>query len=618
MQLLSSRRKAPKRKWIRLTIVVAVVVLLGGLYEGAKLLMPRYHRWKQAKALKEAKAFLEDHDAQNAQLALEVALKEVPGNPDALRLAANMLEQVGSPQAMKLRRAVVWMDPTSAEDTAKLVLCCLRFQDYNAARDALASASPQVSRETPMVRAALAFALATKESAVADALLTELKSRFPSDVELQHVHALLLLQHPNDERRRQAVAELEELSRTQPAMRLQIERELAGYFIQHKDFERAKHLYAEVVADPGAVFSDRLQQANIALLFDKQPFETVYAGLQAEAAQSEENAVQFVQWLMVQDRATQADTWLAALPAAVKSSRGVVTVEADLALQLKWWDRLQTLLQAGAWGPVQPEALRLAMAARTVDNPSHLSVRREVWGMALDAAGSNLPSLRMLQRLAQAWRWDDDVERTLWKIGLAYPDQTWAFQALFDRYREKEKTGSMRDVMEALLNTDGTVPRYRHDWALLSLLVSSSPTWDAPKEMLKRLYESDPRNPSYITSYAFALAQAGKGPEALAIANQLSPGDRDFPPRQPYLAYVYGVARRPEDFARAKSLGQGISLLPEEKFLFNSGEAALTRKVEKPKPAPKPGEAPTTLEKASEKADEAEAAPAAASPNPAP
>jgi hypothetical protein len=161
MQLLQSRRQ-PRLARRRKLILVAAVVLIGfALWEGWQKLQPRYLHWKQDRALRQARDFIAKHDPANAQLALDVALKTIPGNPDTLRVAADMLEQVNAPQAMRLRRAVVQVEPDSAEDAAKLVFSCLHFRDFNAAKDALSGTDPKVASQPPMLRAALAFALAT-------------------------------------------------------------------------------------------------------------------------------------------------------------------------------------------------------------------------------------------------------------------------------------------------------------------------------------------------------------------------------------------------------------------------------------------------------------------------
>ncbi|HVU22868.1 MAG TPA: hypothetical protein VHE13_02010 [Opitutus sp.] len=586
MQLLQSRRQPHRRPWRKVTLVAGIVLVGFAVWESWKEVQPRYLHWKQERALGQAKEFIAKHDPANAQLALDVALKTIPGNPETLRVAADMLEQVGAPQAMRLRRAVVQIEPDSAEDGAKLVFSCLRFRDFNAAKDALSGTSPKVSAEPPMLRAALAFAIATDNSPVADTLFDRLRAVYPNDTELRHAQAILWLRHPGTERREEARHELEELARQDPKVALEINREFAADALRRRDYDEAKRHYHKVLADPGATFTDRLQKANIDLLIDHQPFELLFTTLAPFAAQNETDAAQFAEWLLVQNRGAEADTWMSNLPARVRNSPALKATHAEAIAQLGDWDRLATMLHEGAWGSIPPDTLRLAFAARTIDNPNHPSLRRETWDMTLDSAAGNLGALRVLQRLAVIWKWGDETERTLWAIARAYPDQTWAHQALYNLYRERKDTNSMRDVMGILRAADSNVPRYQHDWALLSLLAEPNTTWNPAKDIMRQLYESDSQNATYATGYAFALAQAGRATDAIAVTDKMSDNDRAYPPRAPYLAFVYGVAKKGPELEKATQLGQGVSYLPEENYLFTRARDEFNRKPEKPKAKP--------------------------------
>ena len=59
---------------------------------------------------------------------------------------------------------------------------------------------------------------------------------------------------------------------------------------------------------------------------------------------------------------------------------------------------------------------------------------------------------------------------------------------LFNFYREKKNTIAMRDVMNTLRESDGTVPRYQHDWALLTLVTEPNANWNPAKETMRQLY----------------------------------------------------------------------------------------------------------------------------------
>ena len=370
------------------------------------------------------------------------------------------------------------------------------------------------------------------------------------------------------------------MAQSSPKHALRIYRELAGFALAAKNYPDARQQFEHVLALPEAQFGDRLQLANLDVLVEQKPFEPVFAQLGALAAKNPADAAQFLGWLLVQRRAKEADAWIATLPAALREAREVRAAQAEIAAQLQDWDRFSAALGAGAWGPMPAETLRLVNAVQAVQNRHRAELSRETWDLALESAGGNLGTLSALQRTAGLWGWQTEQERALWAIVRSFPDQTWAHQALFDRYTARRDTTGMRDVMGALQSSDGSVERYSHDWALLTLLVAPSVGPSLAKDIMQKLHAEHPTNPNYMLGHAFALAQSRKGPEALAIVQQFSELQRDYPPRQPYLAFIYGVARDAEGVARTEKIAQGVSYLPEEQRLFVQGREELTRKIE--------------------------------------
>lgn len=582
MQLFESRRTSRSRRWWKRAALLAVALVVLGAWLGYRPAVEFYKQRKQQRALAQAKEFIEKRDAPNAQLALEVAIQAAPGNLDTLRTAAAMLEQVGAAQAMRLRRAVARAAPDSVDDAAALVLCCLRFHDLNAAKDSLASFPPAFAEKPAALRAALAYAIATNDAPVIDFLYAKLKAQFPADADLQVSHALLLLKHPNQEKRLAARADLERIAQSHTPQSLRVQRELGAFALAAREHAEARKWFDRVAAHPAAGLSDRLQVATLDLLVDKKPFDSVLPQLAPLAAKNEADAALFLQWLIVQRRSAEADRWLATLPKNIRDHRSILSHEPDLAAQLQDWDRFIALLKNGAWGPVSKETIRLVEAAQTISARDRPALRKETWDLAIQSAGGNLGTLIVLQRVAATWRWDAEIERTLWSIVRAFPDQTWAHQSLFDYYAGKKDTTAMRDVMSALQQSDASVARYRHDWALLTLLTNPSSGPTVAKETMQQLYESQPTNPNYVTGHAFALAQSRKPADAAALVQKLSPLERDYSPRQPYLAFIAGVARDTAALERAQKLSAGTTYLPEESRLFERAREELTRKPEKP------------------------------------
>jgi hypothetical protein len=588
MLLLQPERKKSRLRR-RLTILFAVVLLVGGYFGWRPVsarVVGRYHAWKQQKALARAKDFIAKKDPASAKLEVDIALGAVPGSPEAIRVAADFLKLVDSPQELFLRRVLADQNPDSVPDRLAMIAAALRLRDFNAARDALATFTPAQVDRPDVMRAFLSYALATKNRPMADAFFDRLGAVEQPDDNMRVLHALLLREHPNPEKSAAAKQELIRLAQN-PKFALPLNRAFFSEALAAKDFPAAKRYAALVSADPAATFGDRLNEASLQLLVEHQAFDGVFARLAPGAAASGPVAAEFARWLTVQGKAAEASRWVAGLPAAVAATPEVAGVRMELAVAVQDWDQFGRLLEQGAWGPIPTEVARLAMAAHLVDGRK-AALRKELWEETMAAAGNNPVTNRVLLRVATAWRWDDETEAVLWSVVRADPAQAWAHGALMSVYRQRGDGKKMLDVMTVLKNSAPTSRTYRHDWALLSLLVSPLSEWDAPKVTAKEIYLADPANPNYAATYALALAEAGKAEEARMVVGKLSVADREFPPRAPYVAYVYAQLRRQADFDHYAARWAGVPRLREEQQLIDRAKEFLARPVPPPvKPAAK-------------------------------
>lgn len=579
MQILSSRKITRRTIWIRRAVIVGLLLVLVGLGLGYRPAVNRYKVWKQQRALSQAREFIDQRDFPSAKLALNVALTAVPGDTQALRVAADLLEQAGSPEVMMLRRRLVQLAPDSLSDRVSLINSALRYRDINAARDAMRDFPLNQTDEPEAIKAALAYAMATDNRPIADALFDRLKGIEPDNENLTVMHALLRLKSPRAETVSAARQELEQYANN-PRFSLFIRREMILAAMQRNDRDDARRLAKLIAADPRATLSDRLHEANFALNVDKRPFGEIFASLDPVAGKQTRDAAELLRWTIVVGQPAQGKAWLQTLPDAIRDSAEVLPVKAELAAVMEDWDGLAGLLEDGAWGQVERDTIRLAFSARLAADRKNPALQRQIWDEALSAAGRSLSNLTVLYRVAGVWNWEDEGERVLWAITRAYPLQAWAHQTLFNVYRQRRDTENMRALIGTLREGDGSMLRYRHDWALLSMLTTRSPIWNPAKQAMHDLYQADPANAYYATGYAFALAQSDKANEAMEVLNKLPANELQLPARAPYLAFVYGMARQHEDFNKAaESEPQLTTLLPEERALFVLGRDALSRPV---------------------------------------
>ncbi len=590
MHILQSRKLTPRQFWLRIIAAGVLVLIIAGAWIVSPRLMQHYKVAKQQRALTQAKEFLAQKDYNNSQLALKVAFEAIPGDPQTIRVAAELLEAVGSPAAMPLRRRAVAANPDSPEDHAALIKCALRFGDINAARDAVAAVPEKLAGTPAILKAGLAFAMATNNAPVADAFFDRLQIAEPDNENLEIMHNLLLLRSPRAHIASGARAKLDELALI-PRNTLFIQRELLRTALLRKAYPEASKLASTIIATPGATMDDRLNLANIHLNIDHEPFDRIFTELAPLAAKTPEDTAVFARWMLVIGQPAKAKSWLDTLSSTVGSDPRINTVRADLAVALEAWDELATLIEAGAWGAIPKDSVRLAFTARLVAQSNNAQLRPQLWEEALRVSSKSKTGLNALYRLSGVWNWSDQLEGTLWAIVQNFPDEAWAHETLFSAYRKNRNTDKIRDLMNTLMERDNTTPRYKYDWALLSLLTQKRTTWTPAKQAMHDLYQSDTSNGYYAVGYAFALAQSDMETKGMEILATLPPGELTAPSRAPYLAFIYGMNRLPERFEEAAALQPGLTdLMPEERELFSLGRTALTRPEPKKKAAAKPAD----------------------------
>jgi predicted Zn-dependent protease len=567
---------------VRWSLVLGLVLATGAAWRVYPTVKQRYLEQKQERALVRARDFLNNGKIENAKLELAIALTAVPGNPAAVRLAADLLDRAGSAQALTLRRSLVEADPASVSDRIAMSATALRLKDFNAAREALRGLTAASVDDPAVLRANLNFALAADQRPVADMLFDRMEALGQKTDEVEALHAFLLRLHPSPEKAAAARAQLETLA-ANPDFALAIHRTLYADAIMLKDFDGAKRHAALACEHPKAAFADRLNEANLALIVEKQPFQTVFERVAPGATRDSATAAEFARWMFVQGKSAEAGRWLAELPEKFAQSEVIQALRADRALVAKNWDELSALLSAGAWGNLAPAVIESAFAARAMAAAGReATARNPVWATAVTAAGMDRRTLVALLRLTRAWGWVEETEQLLWVIVRGDSNQAWAHTALMEEFRRRGDGAKMLDLVTILKAAAPESVTYRHDWTVLTLLAAPTAKWDVAKDAARELALAQPKNSTYAVTFALALAQSGRVAEAREVVERLPPAEREHPPRAPYLAYIYGLSRRPVELGKFEAIARPLDLLKEERRLiavgryFNQGPAPAT------------------------------------------
>ena len=152
-----------KKIWI-----IGVVVIVLALAAGAWLGRPAWHRYKETRGLKQARAALARADYRSVDLSLRTVLAINPANLEAVRLMADLADEARSPAALVWRRRVAELSPT-LDNKIIVAACALRFENSPFALTAQTLEEIRPAGETNTAYHLVASQLAIKLNRLADA-----------------------------------------------------------------------------------------------------------------------------------------------------------------------------------------------------------------------------------------------------------------------------------------------------------------------------------------------------------------------------------------------------------------------------------------------------------------
>jgi predicted Zn-dependent protease len=114
---------------------------------------------------------------------------------------------------------------------------------------------------------------------------------------------------------------------------------------------------------------------------------------------------------------------------------------------------------------------------------------------------------------------------------------------------------------------------FKNNLALVAMLLGADEV--KSYDLSREVYQKNPTNSDYASTYAFTLYRQGKAAEALEVLQRLKPEEL----QSPSIAGYYGlILKAGGDSAKAKAyldLSMKGQLLPEERKLFQDAAASL-------------------------------------------
>lgn len=552
-----------KTLYIALGILVAVAA-------GAWLSRPAYKHWKQQRCVEQARGFLAREDYRNAALATRQALSLNPANVEATRIMAELVEKTRSPGAIVWRQRLVELEPASVTNRLRLAEAALVAGQMVLASQSLQAIAPTNRVTVSFQEMAAMIALATNNFSAAEAHYAEAIRLAPTNRLLQLNRAVLEMQSTNGVASEAARAQIESLAR-EPALRRNALNNLVSVSVRQRDVPRALGYSRQLLASPEAIFDDRLRHLTLLKDFSKEDHVTFLAKLQQEAEADPRQVQTLSAWLLERKMADEADRWLESLPANRRSPEKVTMARADVALARSNWNGLVVLLKNTKWKEV--DFLRRAMLSRAFRELKQPNAAEAEWRGATQGAVEQPGSAAALARVAGAWSWQREQDDLLWSIVQRFPRETWAIEMLKQQYTARLDTRGLQRVYTTVAGFNPRDLIAKNNLAAVSLLLNNQVS--QAHQMAREVYQANPTNEIFASTYAWSLHVQGKSAEALQAMEKLAPRHLENPAIALYYGALLATNRQPQKAKLYLDIAAHGPLLPEEKALLQSVSAAV-------------------------------------------
>jgi Flp pilus assembly protein TadD len=548
------------RKFFLLALSFTLLLLLG--YAGYL----SYSKSKEARLMDMAHRFMAQSDKRNATLSLLEVLHIDPRNVEATRLMADLAESDRQANALLWRNRVVQLDPNSSTDRIALASAALMAGDFALATNSLAQVGPAYQKTASYQNDAGVLAITTHQPALAEAYFREAALLDPRNATPQLNYAVLQLHSTNLAAVADARKELAKLAAgTNGDFRSQALRELTADAYVHGQFDTALRLSQRLLTETNSQFSDRILQLDILKRTDSSNFATTLDVFQTGAGNDPARIFELADWEIKNISPGQTLSWMGRLPLATQTNQPVALLSAECRMLQHDWRGLGDTLKTQYWGNL--DFVRHAFEARAFEGRQSPDGKTAEWQKALQFAGNGLKNLTVLLQLSSEWNWSAEKEDLLWQIVRDYPAEKWASSALMNDLVVGGRTQSLMMLSARQLQQDPSDIQAKNNLAMTALLLNARE--QKPFNLAREVYEANPTNISFASTYAFSLYRQNKSPEALKIFQQFSP--KDF--ADPEVAGYYGLVLQATGHSRrAKILldkaAQARILLPEERKLF--------------------------------------------------
>jgi cytochrome c-type biogenesis protein CcmH/NrfG len=555
-------------KIILWTVGIILVLSVGGVVG-----FQQFRAWQQRRLVAEANALVNQGDYRRASLDARRILQINPESAEACRILARIFEKTGSRSALEWRRRVMELGQATPTDLILLARAAVRADDRQTA-DVAIGKLPETAKESADYHALLAdIAYAQRNGVEMEHQLSAAARLDPSNKDYQMRLAALRLGAIDQDIRAKGKKTLEEMQ-NDPALRREATRFLAEDALRQNTTLAAVELARQLNSLLDKTFADRLLLLSALDAAKDNGFAAFLEEMKKDAADDPEQAAALLTWLNVHKREAEAIAWSESLQPGILAQKMVQIALSDSYVAAKDWTGLERLVNSGNWGTV--DFLRHALHARALRELGNEPESASQWNDAMKEVGPNAREALNLAETVEKWGWRPEAVDLLWVVSKDPVRGEEALRALYSYFARAGDTENLYRVLLHQVELHPDDPNVQNNFAQLSLLLNLNT--DRGQKAAREVYEKDPKNPAYASTYAYALQVAGDSKKALAVLETLTPEQL----RQPNIAAYYGVILAAVgDQTRAAEyldLGEKANLLPQEKALVEKARRSLAQR----------------------------------------
>ena len=552
-------------KIILWTVGLILLVSVGGVV-GYK----QVRAWQQRRLIAEANALVNQGDYRRASLDARRLLQINPESAEACRIMARIMEKAGSRSSLDWRRRVMDLGAATPNDLILLARAALRFDDRGTA-DVAMSKLPESAKTTADYHALLAdLAFAQRDGREMERQLSEAARLDPANKDYTMRLAALRLGSTDRAMRAEGIKTLQELQKD-PAVQLEATRFLTEDALRQNMTIVALELARQLDSLPNKTFSDQLLLLSALEAAKDNGLTALLEEMKTASAEDPERVGALITWLNVHKRSAEAIAWSARLQPGIIGQKMVQVALSDAYTTAADWTGLQRLVNSANWGNV--DFLRSALQARALRELGNEPEAAAHWNEALKKVSADPRQAMTLAETVEKWGWRTEAIDLLWVVAKDPVKGGDALRALYGYFARNNDTENLYRVLLHQIERYPNDPNVQNNFAQLALLLNLNA--DRGRNAAREVYEKDPKNPAYASTYAFALHTAGDTKKALKVLETLTPEQLHTPEIAAYYGILLAAAGDQARAGEFLDLGEKATLLPQEKVLLEKARRSL-------------------------------------------